>query len=157
MAVYVLEEVVELKRMLYIQVVDNGKSVPFHIVFIEQSYATHYLVPCRPARSSLAIGVVKLLRSVNRYAYKEVVVVEEFAPFVGEHSGIGLYAVVDASASGILLLQSQCLLVERYGTHQCLAAVPCEHHFGHGLRFDIVLYELIEQLVAHYMLLVVVV
>lgn len=103
-AVYILEEMIEFKRMLYVEVVDNCQSIPFYIIFIKHSYATHHLVPCRSAGSSLAVGIVKLLWSVNRYAYKEIIVMKELAPFFCQHCGIGLNAVVDASSASVLLL-----------------------------------------------------
>ena len=99
------------------------------------------------ARCRLSVFVVKLLRSVNRNAHKEIVLLKKFAPLIVKQRAVGLYAIVHLSAASVGALQLQCTLIKGYGAHQRFAAMPCKEHFGRGLRLDILAYELLQHLV----------
>lgn len=59
------EEVVELLRMLGIEVIDYRQSVPFHTVAFQQFDSFHDLVPGGTSLPVSPIGIVQLLRPVN--------------------------------------------------------------------------------------------
>ena len=116
-------------------------------MLIKQPYALHHLVKRGLARCRLSVFVVKLLRSVDGNAHKEVVLLKEFAPFIVKQCAVGLYAIVHLPTTSVGTLQLQCTLIKRDGAHQRFAAMPCKEHFGRGLRLDILAYELLQHLV----------
>lgn len=61
-ASHFLEEMIEVERVVGIEVVDHRHGVPFHVVLVEQLYATHHLCPRRTSACRTAILVMKLLR-----------------------------------------------------------------------------------------------
>ena len=95
---------------------------------------------------------MELLRSVDAHAHQESVFAEEAAPLGREQRAVGLQAVVDVPAAGIVALQFERTAVEGEGTHQCLTAVPGEEHLRAGLCLDVFLDELFEQFVAQHVL-----
>ena len=148
-ATYLLEEVVEVERIVGIEVVDHGQGIPLHPVLVEQCDAPHHLLERRHPLLVATVLVVKLLRSIYRDPHEPVVLLKEAAPLVSEQCAVGLQGVVDGAATGILALQLHHPLVEGERPHQRLAAVPGEEHLRHGLRLDVLLDEAFEQLVAH--------
>ena len=66
----------------------------------------------RLASSCAAIFIMKLLWSVNRYTYKEIILAEELAPLICKKCGIGLYRVIYTSASCISTFQFKCFAIE---------------------------------------------
>ena len=148
----VLEEAVELQRVVGVVVVHHGHAVPFHLVFVQQLYAAHHLDERGLSLPVSAVLVVELLRPVDGHAHKPMVVVEEAAPLVGEHRAVGLYAVVYRPAAGVLALQVHGLAVESERAHQRLAPVPGEEYLWLRLRVEVLLDEAFQQLVAHHLL-----
>ena len=145
----VLEEAVELERIVRVEVVHHSHGVPFHPVLVEQPYAAHHLVERRTACACAPVFVVKLLRTVDGNAYEEVVASEKLAPLVGEKRAVGLQAVVYDVSTRVLTLQAQRFFVERYGAHERFASVPCEEHLRLCLRLDVLSCELFEQFVTY--------
>ena len=107
-----LEEVVEVERIVGVEVVDHGEGVPFYAMFFQQVDAAHHLVERWRADVVAAVLVVKLLWAVDRYAHKPVVVLEKSAPFVGEQCAVGLDGIVDYQSAAIFFLQLDNLFVE---------------------------------------------
>lgn len=133
MASYLLEEVIEIQRIVGVVVIDHRHSVPFHTVLFQQVDALHHLDERGLALLVLPIFVMELLRPVYGDTHQPVVLLEEPAPFVGEQRAVGLYTVVDGASVGVFPLQFHGSFVERERTHQCLSAVPSEQYLGHSL------------------------
>ena len=76
---------------------------------------------------------MELLWPVDGHAYQPVVLFEEFAPLIRQQGTVSLDTVVDATSSGIFLLQFHHSLVEAERTHQSLSAVPGKEHLRYGL------------------------
>ena len=151
-ATYLLEEAVELQRIVGIEVVHHRHGVPLHAVLVQQFDAVHHLHERGPSLLVLAILVMELLRPVDADAHQPVVLLEEAAPLVRQHRAVGLDAVFYGAASRILPLQLHGLLIESQGAHQRFPAMPGEERLRHGLRADIFLDELLQQRVAHHVL-----
>lgn len=151
LAAIVAEEVIEVEGIVGIEVVDHCHGIPFDVVLLEQFDASLHLEKGGAMVGGAPILIVKLLGSIDRDAHEPLVVVEEAAPLVGEKRAIGLDAVADDAATTIISLQLEDSLIEGEGTHQRLASVPCEEHFGLCLCLDILANELLEELVAHDM------
>ena len=152
MASYLLEEIIEVQRIVGVVVIDHCHSVPFHTVFFQQVDALHHLDKRGLALLVLPVFVMELLGPVYGDTHQPVVLLEEPAPFIGQQRAVGLYAVVYGASVGIFLLQLHGTFVERERTHQRLSAMPGEQNLGHGLRVDVLLDELFQQFLAHHML-----
>ena len=150
LAAYLLEETVELERVIGVEVVDHGHCIPLHAVLLQQPDARHDLRPRRFPAAAAAVLVVKLLRTVYTHAHQPVVLAEELAPLIGQQGAVCLYGIGYHAAPGVLALQLQSPLVEGERAHERLSAVPGKEHFVHGLRLDILLGEALEQPVAHH-------
>ena len=150
LASVLLEEAVEVERIVGVEVVHHRHRVPLHAVLLQQAYAVHHLLPCLCARGGAAELVVKLLRSVDGYSDEPVVLAQEATPLVVEQRAVGLYRVGYASAHAILTLQLHRLPIERKWAHERFAAVPCEEDVGRGLRLDVFLGELLEHLLREH-------
>lgn len=64
MTAYLLEEVVDIERIVGVVVVDHRHSVPLHTILVQQSDAFHHFVERWQSLLVPPIGVVKLLWSV---------------------------------------------------------------------------------------------
>ena len=109
----ILKKVVKVERIVGIKIVHYCHGVPFNIMFVQELYATHHLHPRGNSSGRASILVMKLLWPINRHTYKPIVLVQKLAPLVGKQCAIGLYGVVDASATSIFLLQLDSLTKER--------------------------------------------
>ena len=98
------KEVIKIKRIVRIEIIDYCHSVPFHSMFFQKVDTLHNFHEGRFPHFVFAIFVVKLLRPVNRNTYQPVIVVEKTAPVIGQESSVGLNTVVDCSASCIFSL-----------------------------------------------------
>lgn len=134
MAVQLLEEVVEVQRIVGIEVIDNCHGIPLHIMLLQQIDTLHHFDKRGLPLLVLAVFVVKLLRAVDGYAYQPVVVVQETAPLVGKEGTVGLYAVVDGTSAGILSLQLYSLLVKERG--RISVSPPCQVKSTWGMVCD---------------------
>ena len=76
------EEMVEFQRMVGIEVIDDGQSIPFHAMFVEEVDALHYPVKGVCTATHLAVGIMVLPRAIDRDAHKPSVVMEKLAPLV---------------------------------------------------------------------------
>ena len=63
-AVYFFEEMLEVKRIIAVEVVHNRQCVPFHSVLVQQADALHYFHKLRTSLPVLPVFVVELLRTV---------------------------------------------------------------------------------------------
>ena len=140
---------IDIERVVGIEVVDDTHHVPLHAVLLQQLYATHHLVEGGLSATRTAVFIVKLLGAVDGEADEPVVLVEELTPLVGEQGAVGLEAVVNLSSAGVAALQLQHFLVEAERAHQRLATVPGEKHLRLCLRFDILLDERLQRGVTH--------
>ena len=148
-ALYLLEEVVEIQRIVGIEVIDYGQGIPLYIMFLQQvDTSPHLLKRGQPLLVS-AVFVMKLLRTIDRDPHQPIILLEEAAPLISQQRAVGLNGVVNGSARPILLLQFNHPFVERKGPHQRLSPMPGEKHLRHGLRFNILLDEKFEQLITH--------
>ena len=136
-AVNFLEEMIEVQRIVCVEVIHYGQGVPFYPVFLQQVDALHYLGERRASLTVLAVLIVELLWPVDGHAYQPVVLFEEFAPLIRQQGTVGLDTVVDGTSPGIFLLQFHYSLVEAERTHQCFSAVPGKEYLWHGLRADV--------------------
>ena len=127
-APYLLEEMIEFEGMVYIEIVDYGKCIPFHTILIEHVYALHHFVESGLIGGCASVFVVEFLWSIDAHAHQESVGSEELAPLWCNQCAIGLYAVVDMASAGIDTLQFEGFLIESDGLHECLAAVPRKEH-----------------------------
>ena len=98
-------EIIDLQRMVGIEIVYHSHSIPLHAISVQQFNALHHLGIRWLTASVFTICVVELLRTINRYAHQPMVVGEEGAPLIIQQRSVGLYAVLDLIApAGILLL-----------------------------------------------------
>ena len=144
-----LVEVIDVERVVGIEVVDNTHCVPFYPVFLQQFNTPHDFVKGRLTTPRAAILVVELLRAVDADADKPMVVVEESAPLIGKQRTVGLQTVLDNASARVLTLQCQGTLVEADGAHQGFTAVPSEEHLWLCLRLNILTNEGFECGIAH--------
>lgn len=145
------KKVVEVQRIIRIEVVDHGHGIPFYLMLVEQSYPSHHLHERRPSLAVHPVFVVELLRPVDGDAHQPMLVVEEAAPLVGQQCAVGLQRILHTSAPCVLLLQADGFLVERQRAHQGLPAVPGEEHVRSGLAVHVFPDEAFQQFVAHHM------
>ncbi len=108
----ILEKVVELKRIIGIVVIDDSHGVPFHTVFLEQTYTFHHIQERGTSSAVAPVLVVKLLGTVDRDAHQPVVVAQKTAPLVIEQRTVCLQTVHDLTSAGIFLLQFHSPLIE---------------------------------------------
>ena len=104
LAAIVAKEMVELKGVVGIEIVDHGHGVPAHAIFLKQTDALHDLCPRGTVGGCAAVFVVEVLRTVDGDAYEPVVLFQKPAPLIGEQSAVGLDGIGDVAATGILLL-----------------------------------------------------
>jgi len=76
------------------------------------------------------VGVVEVAGTVEGEPDKEVVVVEETAPFGGDERAVGLQGVLNLFVPAVLLLKSYGLAVEVDAGDERLAAMPAEGDDG---------------------------
>lgn len=145
-----LKEVVEVQRVIRIEVIDHRHGVPFYLMLVEQSYSLHYLHEGRASLPVYPIFVVEFLWAVDGDAHQPLFIVEEAAPLVRQQRAVGLQRILHPSAPCVLLLQPDSLLVERQRAHQCLPAVPGEEHVRSGLAVHVFPDEAFQQFVAHH-------
>ena len=148
-APYLLEKAVKLQRMVGVVVVDHGHGVPLHPVFLQQLYPLHHTQEGALSGGGAAVFVVYLLRTVDRDPHQPMVVAQEAAPFVGEHSAVGLQRVVYMMSLRILLLQLHGLFKEVERAQRGLSAMPHKHHPLGGGGADILADIALEGGVAH--------
>ena len=110
----------------------------------------HHACERWPFHFVTSIFIMKFLRPINGNANQKIVFLEEFAPFIRKQSSVCLNAVINLSAVGIFLLQSNCFFVKFDRAHQCFSSVPREHYLRHGLRFEIFASKSFEQQIVHY-------
>ena len=145
----VLVEVIDVEGVVGVDAVDDAHGVPLHAVLLQEADATHDALEGGLAPTGEAVVVVELLGAVDGDADEPVVAPEEGAPLVGEEGAVGLEAVVDEVALGVLTLEGDDALVEAERAHEGFAAVPGEEHLGLGLRFDVLANVGLERGVAH--------
>lgn len=100
----VAEEAIEVEGIVGIVVVDNGHCIPLHLKAVENVDALAHLCPSWHSLPRATIFVVELLWSVDADAHKPPFVVQESCPFLSYQCAVGLYAVGDGLAVGVLLL-----------------------------------------------------
>ena len=99
-----LEEMVELQRLLDIDVVDHGHGVPLHPMAHQRADAAHDLTVRTALLHGMAIGIVNIFWTIYGHAHQDVVLLEETRPLVGDERTVGLKAVVYVAAIGIFSL-----------------------------------------------------
>jgi hypothetical protein len=97
-AALVPEEAVDLASVVGVGGVDRRQGVPLDPGFLKEGEPTHDLVERTRAALVDAVGVVELLRAVDREPDQEVVLFEEGGPLVVEQRAVGLDGVVGALA-----------------------------------------------------------
>ena len=129
--------------------IDRGHRIERHAFGVEQLNAVQDPPERRGATLVLAELVVDVLRTVDRDTQQEVVLLEETRPLARDEGAVGLQAVVDLLAAGILLLERHRPTVEVQSHHQRFAAVPDELHLRHVVGRDVVPHHLLQHLQAH--------
>ena len=146
-----LEKAIELKRTLYVDIVDNGHGVPHDIVSVECSNAPHHLFPRSLSETVSAIAVVHVLRAVNRDTYKKIVFLEKASPFIRDESSVGLKAIINMLVSSIFPLQLQRPFIKFDRAHHWFSAMPREKHTIGCLQLDILFGEFLKKFVCDEM------
>ena len=70
--------------------IDGAQRVVLHVIDSHHLYGSHHALEGGAASTVVAVGVVYVFRTVERYAYKETVVAEEVAPLGCQQQTIGL-------------------------------------------------------------------
>ena len=74
---------------------NRGQDIVVHFVPPQKPGRLHYSIECRFAGFVYPEGVMKISGPVQAQADEEVVLMEEFAPFIVKKSTIGLHGVLD--------------------------------------------------------------
>ncbi len=80
----ILEEMIEIQRIVCIEIINDSKRIPLYTMLIEQADSIHYFLKRRLPASGPTIFIMKLLWPVNRYTDKEIVLLKELTPFISE-------------------------------------------------------------------------
>ena len=76
------KEMIHFQRMMHIYRVYRSKHIILHLMLAEQFHTTHYLMESPVALRILSECIVQMLRTVQTYAYAELIVPEELAPLI---------------------------------------------------------------------------
>ena len=106
MALYVLEETVELQRIIPVEIVDHGKGIPLHAIAVQEFYSPHHFGEGRFPIDTVAIAVVEALGSVDGDAYQPAVIPEKPAPLIVQQNAVGLNAIVNMPSPRIFFLEA---------------------------------------------------
>ncbi len=90
------EKAVNLQRMIGIGGMNCGQDIVVYLVLSQEPGCFHHPVKGGLACFIYPVGIVKISRPVQAQADEEVVLMEEFAPFVVKKGAIGLHGVQNA-------------------------------------------------------------
>jgi hypothetical protein len=146
----VTEEPVDPQRLVGVRLVKGAEDVDIDALALERVPTLHHLIERPPAALVDAVGVMDLLRTVDRDAHQEIVLLEERCPRIVDEHRVRLHRVLDPlTGLPMLLRQFNRAPEEIQPHHRRLAALPRDRNLGCQVRLYQLLDVRLERLVRH--------